>query len=201
MIVASTPGSQRNDEESVPTASNAALVRRMLALGWRYRAGCILVLAQQTVLVLLSLGGLGLIGLGIDYLRHQVEAGSTAPHWPLGLTPPQTWSPLATIMLVAACIVAVALAQNWLRYCAAVSVASLTQKIVVQLRSDVYDKLQRLSFRFFDRHESGSIINRVTGDVQAVRTFIDGVIIQVVTVLVSLAVYLAYMLSVHVPLS
>ncbi|HEX3654785.1 MAG TPA: ABC transporter ATP-binding protein [Pirellulales bacterium] len=200
MIAASTSGGQRANRSS-PAASNAALVRRMLALGWRYRAGCIRVLAQQTVLVLLSLGGLGLIGLGIDYLRHQVEAGSSAPNWPLGLTPPRDWSPLATTTLVAACIVAVALVQNWLRYRAAVSVADLTQKIVVQLRSDVYDKLQRLSFRFFDQHESGSIINRVTGDVQAVRTFIDGVIIQVVTVLVSLAAYLVYMLSVHVPLS
>ena len=51
----------------------------------------------------------------------------------------------------------------------------LAQRIVVRLRTEVYDKLQRLSFRFLDTHESGSIINRVTGDVQAVRLFIDGV--------------------------
>ena len=69
------------------------------------------------------------------------------------------------------------------------------------MRSDVYDKLQRLSFRFFDANQSGSIINRVAGDVQAVRLFVDGVIIQVLTVVLSLAVYLAYMLSIHVPLT
>ena len=71
----------------------------------------------------------------------------------------------------------------------------------MQLRTEVYDKLQRLSFRFFDANQSGSIINRVAGDVQAVRMFIDGVIIQVLTVALSLAVYLAYMLSVHVLLT
>jgi ATP-binding cassette subfamily B protein len=196
----STSARGKADEQN-QGATNAALVRRMLALGWRYRAGCIWVLAQQAMLVLLSLGGLGLTGLGIDFLRYQVEGGHQAPNWPLGLAPPQGWSPRATIAVIAGCIAAAALAQNWLRYRAAVSVAVLTQKIVVQLRSDVYDKLQRLSFRFFDSHESGSIINRVTGDVQAVRTFIDGVMIQVVTVLVSLAVYLLYMLSVHVTLT
>ena len=51
----------------------------------------------------------------------------------------------------------------------------------------VYDKLQRLSFRFFDANQSGSIINRVAGDVQAVRMFVDGVMIQVLTVILSLA--------------
>jgi hypothetical protein len=45
--------------------------------------------------------------------------------------------------------------------------ARLTQgKIVPDLRDRVYDKLQRLSFRFFDVHGSSSIFNRVTGDVQ-----------------------------------
>src|SRR5262249_971778 len=42
---------------------------------------------------------------------------------------------------------------------------------------------------------------RVAGDVQAVRQFVDGVILQVLTVILSLAVYLAYMLSVNVPLT
>ncbi len=58
-----------------------------------------------------------------------------------------------------------------------------------------YDKLQRLSFRFFDANQSGSIINRVAGDVQAVRMFVDGVLIQVITVIISLAIYLSYMIS------
>ena len=39
----------------------------------------------------------------------------------------------------------------------------------------VYAKLQRLSFSFFDVHGSNSIFNRVTGDVQNTRLFVDGV--------------------------
>ena len=74
-------------------------------------------------------------------------------------------------------------------------------RIVPDLRSRVYDKLQRLSFRFFDANATGSIINRVTSDVQSVRAFIDGVLIQFVLLLVSLVCYLAYMLSLHVGLT
>ena len=74
-------------------------------------------------------------------------------------------------------------------------------RIVPELRSRVYDKLQRLSFRFFDANATGSIINRVTSDVQSVRAFIDGVLIQFVLLIVSLVCYVAYMLSLHVGLT
>ena len=102
---------------------------------------------------------------------------------------------------IALAILLLALVQSTLRYHTTLVVARLSQQIVVQLRSDVYDKLQRLSFRFFDANETSSIINRVAGDVQAMRLFVDGVIIEVLTVLLSLAVYLAYMLSIHVGLT
>lgn len=197
----SVPVLSASEPEAKRPPSHAALLRRMFALGWRYRGGCAQVLAQQVALVALSLGALGLTGLAIDFIRHTLQRSSAPPRWPLGLAPPDHWSPLATVAALAAAILAFALTQAALRYWAAVAVARLTQRIVVQLRSDVYDKLQRLSFRFFDAHQSGSIINRVTGDVQAVRVFIDGVIVQVLAAGITLAVYLAYMLSVHVPLT
>jgi ATP-binding cassette subfamily B protein len=74
-------------------------------------------------------------------------------------------------------------------------------KLVPELRTRVFDKLQRLSFRFFDENASGSIINRVTSDVQSVRAFVDGVLLQGGIMCLSLAVYLAYMLATHAGLS
>ncbi len=103
--------------------------------------------------------------------------------------------------LISATILGFAIVHATLRFWGAVTLSNLVQRIVINLRSDVYNKLQRLSFRFFDANQSGSIINRVAGDVQAVRQFVDGVILQVLTVLLSLAVYLVYMLSVNVPLT
>jgi ATP-binding cassette subfamily B protein len=69
------------------------------------------------------------------------------------------------------------------------------QDLVVHLRGQVYDKLQRLSFRFFDANSTGSIITRVTGDVQAVRMFVDQVLIPSAIMVVSLTIYVIYMAS------
>ena len=157
-------------------------------------------LAQQSVLTVLALAQLGLTGLGIDYIRSCVAPDSGAAHWPFGWQPPN-WPPLAVVALVSATILVLAIIHASLRFLGAVTLSNLVQQIVIRLRTDVYDKLQRLSFRFFDDNQSGSIINRVAGDVQAVRQFVDGVILQALTVLLSLAVYLGYMLSVHVPLT
>jgi ABC-type multidrug transport system fused ATPase/permease subunit len=181
--------------------SNWALVRRLLQLAWRYRAGCLHVLVQQLSLVLLSIGSLGFTGLGIDVIRHAVSPETSPADWPFDLQPPAEWTPLGTVGWISAATLATAVTHALLRYRAAVTLARLTQRIVLQLRVDVYDKLQRLSFRFFDGNPSGSIINRVAGDVQSVRMFVDGVIIQVLTVVLSLAVYLGYMLSMHAPLT
>ncbi len=178
--------------------SNAALIRRLLGLAWRYRLDCLRVVGQQMLLVSLGLAGLGLVGLAIDVIRHAVDPQVAAPRWPWGREVPADWPALGIVAAIAASIVLVSLVQSSLRYHTAVVVARLSQRIVVQLRSDVYDKLQRLSFRFFDANASGSIINRVTGDVQAMRMFVDGVILEVLTVVLSLGVYLAYMLSIHV---
>ena len=58
--------------------------------------------------------------------------------------------PQAELATIAAAVLLLAIVQSGLRYRSAISAGNLVLRIVVQLRSDVYDKLQRLSFRFFD---------------------------------------------------
>ncbi|MFN5531286.1 MAG: ABC transporter ATP-binding protein, partial [Planctomycetaceae bacterium] len=119
------------------------------------------------------------------------------PLYPFGLRPPAHWTPLAEISAIATGILLAAAVRGGLNYLYAVASGRLVhEQIVVDLRARVYDRLQRLSFRFFDDNTTGSIMNRVTSDVQAVRSFIDGVMIQVVLLLLSLVCYLAYMLRI-----
>lgn len=179
--------------------SNGDLIRRLLALSWRYRGECLKVLAYQVALLALGLAGLRLLGLGIDFLNHQLNpVAAQPPAWPFGVAPPTAWQPLTVIAIVAGIMLAMSLGRAWLNYLYAMAVARLIHlEVVVHLRSAVYDKLQRLSFRFFDANASGTIINRVTGDVQNVRLFVDGVIIQGVILALSLIVYLVYMVQLH----
>lgn len=173
----------------------------MLGLAWKYRLRCLRVLAQQLLLVVLGLAILQLTGLGIDLVRHAVDPSAPMPRWPWGLEPPADWTPRSRIVLIAGSVLGLALLTAAARYRAAVLAADLSQRIVIELRDGVYARLQQLSFRFYDRHASGSIINRVTGDVQAVRMFVDAVLLQFVVTAVSLGVYLVYMLRLHVPLT
>jgi ATP-binding cassette subfamily B protein len=176
---------------------NWVLVRRLFGLAWRYRLHCIGVLLLQLVLLTMGIAGLSFTGLGIDYIRSQVEGVPLGDN-PLHLAPPADWPPLHVLALLAGLILVFALSRAVLNYAYAVSINKLVQqKLVVDLRAQVYDKLQRLSFRFFDANTTGSIITRVTGDVQAVRMFVDQVLMQSVIMVISLSVYVVYMVSLH----
>ncbi|MBL9090066.1 MAG: ABC transporter ATP-binding protein [Planctomycetaceae bacterium] len=174
----------------------------MLALAWSHRRGCLQIIALQGVLLALSVAGLTLLGTAIDVIRQAAVPGSPPAVFPLGWRPPAEWTPWRIAMSAALGVLVVGLVRALFAYLLAVVVARVVQMgIVVQLRSRVYDKLQRLGFRFFDNHTTGSIINRVTGDVQAVRSFVDGVVIPVIMVLLSLTLYFVYMVRLHVGLT
>src|SRR5262245_6961652 len=187
------------DPSRPASQSNVAIVGRLLALSWQYRRECLTILAFQVVLLGMGLGGLGLSGIAIDVLRQKLQPHAPAPRWPFGLAPPADTEPLAIVLGIGAFILVMAAVRALLNYFYAISVGRLVQlDIVPNMRGRVYDRLQRLSFRFFDANASGSLINRVTGDVQLLRSFVDGVPIQSVIMLLSLSVYLLYMLSKHV---
>jgi ATP-binding cassette subfamily B protein len=192
----------------MPSASPAApptdlqLVRRLLGLAWRYRLRCVQVLLLQCVLLTLGLAGLSLTGHGIDYIKHVVEkqADPAAPepeiHLPLLPDIRPEWSPFTVVAGFAGAILLFAVVRSLLNYAYSIAINRLVQRhLVVDLRAELYAKLQRLSFRFFDANTTGSIITRVTGDVQQMRMFLDQVLIQSFIMAVSLTVYLIYMIS------
>ncbi len=197
------PGVSRSSQGSLiqPTArprlSSTKLLRRLLRLALEYRGPCTSVVLMQIVLVALGLSTLGMTGLGIDYLSSQALKESPKVHWPYGLQPPASWTSLQVIAALSGMILIVAILTAALKYLAAVASATLSQEVLIRIRTDVYSKLQQLSFNFYDAGESSSIINRAAGDASNVRNFIDGVIIKVLTVFLTLTVYLIYMLKMH----
>ncbi len=194
-----SPGKARG---ALTSADNAQLLRRLLALSWHYRADCLAVFAFQVALLVLGLTGLSLSGLAIDVIRHTLDPSAPTPRFPFGVAVPPGWPVLTTLWSIGGLVLAMAATRAVLSYSYAVAVGKLIHlKLVPQLRTRVFDKLQRLSFRFFDENASGSIINRVTSDVQSVRSFVDGVLLQGAIMLLSLGVYLTYMLRTHVGLS
>jgi ATP-binding cassette subfamily B protein len=192
-------GSPLNSAE--PGLSNPVLIRRLFGLAWRYRLRCMQVLGIQLVLLTMGLFGLSFTGIGIDYIRQVVAHGgagiaAVTPVRFLHFSLPAGMPPMQVLCVLGGMILLLSCCRAFLNYVYAIKVNILVQqKLVVDLRAEIYDKLQRLSFRFFDANTTGSIITRVTGDVQSVRMFVDQVLIQSVIMVVSLTVYAIYMAS------
>jgi ATP-binding cassette subfamily B protein len=178
--------------------SAGELVRRLLSLAWRFRGDCLLSLLLSLALLLLGLAGLQLLGIVIDVIRHALDSTQHAPTYPFGWKAPGAWTPLQIVIALSGAIVAQALLRAVLTYQYNMVTARLTQgKIVPELRDRLYARLQRLSFRFFDVHGSSSIFNRVTGDVQNTRLFVDGVVLQGLNMLLTLVAYFVFMWRIH----
>jgi len=173
-------------------------VRRLLGLAWEFRAHCLWSVVLSLILLLLGIAGLQLLGLVIDVIRQALDPSLPPPVYPLGWHPPVAWSPLSIVTVLALAIVVQAIVRAVLTYAYNMVTARLTQgEIVPALRGQIYAKLQRLSFTFFDVHGSNSIFNRVTGDVQNTRLFVDGVLLQGLNMILTLAAYAFFMWRIH----
>ncbi len=74
-------------------------------------------------------------------------------------------------------------------------VAAVAQRVMAQLRQDLFSRLQSLSMRFFDRTRTGDLMSRVTNDVDAVDQLLSqnllniaAAIIQILSLLVIMTV-------------
>lgn len=84
------------------------------------------------------------------------------------------------------------------------------QRVIYDLRHDLFSHIQRLSFRFFDKRPAGSVLVRVTNDVNAlqdlftngaVNTLIDCIqLIGIIVILLSINVKLGLAIILTVPI-
>lgn len=178
-------------------AVDKGVLKRLLVLAWQYRWGCVLPLSVQVVLLTLGIIGLTFTGLGLDVIARAADVTREQPRYPLGIHRFDQWSAIAQVAVIGVAILSFSAIRGVLNIINAIALAKLIQaQMVVDLRSSVYDKLQRLSFRFYDRNETGSIINRVTQDVQRVSNFVSGVVLNVIILTLSLIIYLIYMVRI-----
>jgi ATP-binding cassette subfamily B protein len=192
----------KGTKSSIAASSNVQLVRRLAAIAWRYRARAIQVFVLQGTLLIMTLGGLGLTGLAIDVIRRALDPNAPLPKWPFGFSLLITSSTSVQLVGIGLCVTGFAILGSFLNYVYSVSVGRLVHlEIVPALRREIFTKLQRLSFRFFEAQSGGAIVNKVTTDVQLLRSFVDGVVIQGAVLILALGLFLTYMLMTHVRLT
>ncbi|HEY8348255.1 MAG TPA: ABC transporter ATP-binding protein [Clostridia bacterium] len=80
-----------------------------------------------------------------------------------------------------AIMVAFYILSSILSYILSVLMIRLTQKVIFQMRSDVFNKLLDLPVRFFDSHQPGEIISRISYDIDTVNASLSNDLLQIFT--------------------
>ena len=75
--------------------------------------------------------------------------------------------------------------------------SAFEQRIIHDLRRELYEKIQRLPLRWFDKQPTGDIMHRVASDVPAMERVIIGAIDQGLSGLLQFVVVLGYLLWLH----
>ena len=77
----------------------------------------------------------------------------------------------------------------------------VSKRVARRMRQDVFDKLMRLPVGYFDRHQAGDIISRVSYDIDVISTCMATDIVQILSSVVTVVGSLVMMVSISLPLS
>ncbi|AUI78075.1 multidrug ABC transporter ATP-binding protein [Lactiplantibacillus pentosus] len=92
---------------------------------------------------------------------------------------------LRALMLVCAGLIAMYLISNVFTYFQNSVIIKVAQRTSAQIRQDVFTNLQRLPMRYFDRHDNGDVMSRLTNDVDNINTALMETFVQLFTGIIS----------------
>ncbi|MDH3269793.1 MAG: ABC transporter ATP-binding protein/permease [Gemmatimonadota bacterium] len=166
-----------HEEEALGKAYDARLMRRLLRYLGPYKRYVALAL-----LVLLFGSGLAIVGPWITQLVID-EAIPNNDRRLLGLL---IWAYVASIVVGFVLEYAQALITTW-----------LGQSVMYDLRQEIFEKLQRLDLRFYDRNPIGRLMTRITNDVETLNTLFSSGVVSVFGDVFTLVFIVGAMLSMN----
>ncbi len=92
------------------------------------------------------------------------------------------------------------LISSLLSYILAVLMIQISRKVVYQMREDVFTHLLELPVGYFDTHQTGDIISRISYDIDTVNTSLANDFIQILTTLITVVGAFAMMLAISLRL-
>ena len=73
-----------------------------------------------------------------------------------------------------------------LSYCLQVLMIHISRKVVYQMRKDVFNKLMDLPIGYFDTHQTGDIISRISYDIDTVNTSLSNDMVTIFTTIITI---------------
>ena len=101
------------------------------------------------------------------------------------------------LLLFAGAIILMGLLKAFFNYGTGYLSEALSQRVAYDLRHDFFQKLQTLSFGFYDRQQTGNLMSMSTIDVEAMRQVISFGLIQGFSGLLRFVIAAAFMLTIN----
>jgi ATP-binding cassette, subfamily B, multidrug efflux pump len=179
------------DEQIKGKIYDGRMLRRLMPYAWPYRywvaLSLVLLTLQTSIQVLTPL----LSQVAIDkYLTRKQDGFNGALSFLNAYLPPDVWQGLLFISMVYGGLL---IARLILEYGQALSMSYTGQRIMFDIRRDIYAHLQRLDVTFFDKNPVGRIVTRVTGDVDQLNEFFSAALVTILGDLMLIGLVLAAM--------
>ena len=162
---------------------------RLLRYAWPYKRRLALATAALAGLTVFQLLGPILVRYAID-TGVNVDPDTHIPH-----------GNVQTILIAAALITAAAVMRGIFQFWQTYTGEWVSQRVAYDIRNDIYDHLQRLSFAYHDNAQTGQVMQRATQDVEGVRMFVNLGVIRLVYVVILLIATLVLMMLTDVRLA
>src|SRR5271157_607182 len=138
---------------------------------WGYLAGTLCVFLTNGILVLMPL----VIGRAFNDLSHRIYS---------------------RMLLYAGLLLAIAVGKGTFQFLLRWIVIGISRDIEFDLRNDLFEHLESLSYSYYQRNRTGDIMARATNDLSAVRNLLGPAIMYTANTVVLMAGALAFMISI-----
>ena len=170
-------GGGRRVQEARPQGSSWALIRRAAGLFRPYRWAFVALIVLLATTSTFDLVAVRLLGSMVDEMSLSGEA-----------------SALDRLLII---FIALVIGSSLLGVVQSYTNQVIGQGVMLRLRSDLHDHLQRLSARFYTQNRTGEILSRISTDVNAVQQSVTGTFTDFLSNLLTLTIAFALMFSIE----
>lgn len=179
---------------------NRHTVRRLLRYGKPYLWWFVLVLGLTVITVLLELYQPKLLGLATDEFVNKYQEASNVG-FSIAQLKEMRADDLHGILLLGLKYFGTVVAIMALSYGQTVILATVGQKIIYNMRTDIFRHLTTLDMAFFNDNPIGRLVTRVTNDCETVNEMFTSVIVNIVGSIFTLLGVMVVMLREHTKLA
>src|SRR5215218_6554290 len=155
------------------------------ASGRREDSGSGLVAVRRALLYLRSYKG-GALGAFLALLLASVASLTTPQLIRIAIDEGIAPRSMNVILLAVGGLVGAALLRGLFQFLQGYLAERASQGVAYDLRNDLFAKIERLGFGYYDRVETGQLVTRLTSDVEQIRTFAGSGVVQLAAAVVML---------------